>query len=191
MRQGTGQPAQSLAREEMLAKIQELRQKVGQSLSLFVLKKHVGGAEPETLDQATLTTIFQTLTDMGKGIDRLRRAAAGVGDARYSMICRELNFASESMNDIPDRDALQRLLVRVEGETAGKNDGGARGASRGGIADARGRLLQAARKLAEKTGKRLADIIAEASDGKLSLDGLRDLTDADVSLVSAATSRMV
>ena len=56
--------------------------------------------------------------------------------------------------------------------------------------DARGRLLQAARKLAEKTGKRLADIIAEASDGKLSLDGLRDLTDADVPLVSAATSRM-
>jgi hypothetical protein len=45
--------------------------------------------------------------------------------------------------------------------------------------------------LAEKTGKRLADIIAEASDGKLSLDGLRDLTDADVSLVSEATSRIV
>jgi hypothetical protein len=39
--------------------------------------------------------------------------------------------------------------------------------------------------------KRLADIIGEASDGKLSLDGLRDLTDADVPFVSAATSRMV
>src|SRR5438093_1528524 len=75
-------------------------------------------------------------------------------------------------------------------ETVGKN-GDVRGAATRGIADARGRLLQAARKLAEKTGKRLADIIAEASDGKLSLDGLRDLTDADVTLVSVATSRMV
>ena len=76
-------------------------------------------------------------------------------------------------------------------ETVGKNGGGVRGTATRGIADARGHLLQAARKLAEKTGKRLADIIAEASDGKLSLDGLRDLTDADVSLVSATTSRMV
>jgi hypothetical protein len=191
IRQATGQPQQSLAREETLAKIRELRQKVGLGLSLFVLKKYAGGAEPETLGQATLATIFQKLTDVGNGIDRLRRAAAGVGDERYSIICRELNFVGESINDIPDRDALHRLLARVEQETVGKNGGGVRGTATRGIADARGHLLQAARKLAEKTGKRLADIIAEASDGKLSLDGLRDLTDADVSLVSAATSRMV
>ena len=187
MRQ-TPQP-QSPAREETLAKIWELRQKVGHGLSQFVLKKYAGGAEPETVDQATLTTIFQKLTDIGNGIDRLRRAAAGVGDARYSMICGELNFASESINDIPDRDALQRLLNRVEAEAAGRN-GDSRSASTRGIADARGRLLQAARQMADKTGRRLADIIAEASDGKLSLDGLRDLTDADIPRVSAAISRM-
>jgi hypothetical protein len=44
--------------------------------------------------------------------------------------------------------------------------------------------------LAERTGERLADIIAEASDGKLTLEGLKNLADADVSLVLAATSRM-
>ena len=191
MRQTAGQQRQGLAKEEMVAKTRELRHKVGVGLSLFVLKKYAGGAEPEALDQPTLTTVFQKFTDLGKGIDRLRRGAAGLGEARYSMICRELNFASESINDIPDRDALQRLLARVEEGPAGTNGGGARNGSKGGIADARGHLLQAARKLAEKTGKRLADIIAEASDGKLSLDGLRDLTDADVPFVSAATSRMV
>jgi hypothetical protein len=190
-RRATGKPRQSPAREEMLAKIRELRQKVGPGLSLFVLKESAGGAEPETLGQATLSTILQKLTDMGNGIDRLRRAAAGIGEERYSMICREFNFPGESINDIPDRDALHRLLARVEQETAGKNGEGVRGTATRGIGDARGRLLQAARKVAEKTGKRLADIIAEASDGKLSLDGLRDLTDADVALVSAATSRMV
>jgi hypothetical protein len=103
-----------------------------------------------------------------------------------------LNFASESINDIADRDALQRLLARVESEAAGKDGGGGNGAaSTRKISDARGRLLQAARQVADKTSRRLADIIAEASDGKLSLDGLRDLTDADVPLVLAAMSRMV
>ena len=130
------------------------------------------------------------MTDIGNGIDRLRRAASGVGEARYSTICRELNFSSESINDIPDRDALQRLVARLEAEFAGKQDDAPR-ASKQSITDARGRLLQAARQMADKTGRRLADIIAETSDGKLSLDGLRDLTDADVLVVSAAISRMV
>ena len=189
MRQATGQRQQSLAREELLAKVTGLREKVGQGLSLFIMKKYAGGAEPDTLGQEALTTTLQKLSDVGNGIDRLRRAAAGVGDARYSLICRELSFASESINDIPDREALQRLLARIESETAGRN-GNDRCPSKGSIGDARGRLLQAARQSAEKTGKRLADIIVEASDGKLSLDGLRDLTDADVALVSAAMSRM-
>jgi hypothetical protein len=176
-----GQSGQGLTKEEMLARTRDLRQKIGLGLSLFVLKKYAGGAEPDALDQAKLTIVFQKFADMGKGIDRLRRGAASLGDARYALICRELNLASESINDIPDRDALQRLLARVEEGNAGK---------KGGIANARGQLLQAARKLAEKTGKRLADIIAETSHGKLSLDGLKDLTDADVPFVVATTSRM-
>jgi hypothetical protein len=176
----------------MLGKIGELRHKVGDGLSRFALKTYAGGAEPETVDQATVSTVFQKLTDLGNGVDRLQRAAAAVGDARYSIICRELNLASESINDIPDRDALQRLLARAESEAAGKNGHGGNGsASTRKIADARGHLLQAARQVADKTSKRLADIIAEASDGKLSLDGLKDLTDADITLVSAAMSRMV
>jgi hypothetical protein len=187
----SGQP-QGLARETMLAEIPKLRQKVGHGLSLFVLKKYAGGTELESLGHATLTTIFQKFSDVGNGIDRLRGAAVAVGDARYSIICRELNLASGSIDDIPDRDALQRLLARVDGEAAGKKGGGGtHGAATRGIGDARGRLLQAARQTAEKTGKRLADIIAESSDRKLSLDGLKDLTDADVPLVSAAMLRMV
>ena len=190
MSQEPGQP-RSLAQEKMLTEISMLRKKVGHGLSFFVLKKCADGPELDSLDHATLTAIFQKLTDVANGIDRLRTTAAAVGDARYSVICDELNLASESINDIPDRDALQRLLARVEAEATGKNGGGgARLASARGIGDARGRLLQAARKAADKTGRRLADIISEASDRKLSLDGLRDLTDADIPLVSAAMSRM-
>jgi hypothetical protein len=185
----TPRQPQCLPREEMLWKIRELQQKIGRSLSLFVLKKYAGGLEPEAVEPATLNTVFEKLTDIRNGIDRLQRAAASVGQVRFSTICRELNLASESINDIPDRDALQRLLARVEADSKGRNGNG-RPASIGRISDARGRLLQAARQLADKTGRRLADIIAETSDGKLSLDGLRDLTDADVPLVSAAITRM-
>jgi hypothetical protein len=174
----------------LLAKVQELREKVGYSLSLYVLNKYAGGTEPDKIGHAKLTIVFEKLTDIGNGIDRLRRAAAIVGDSRYAAICRELNLASESIDDIPDRNALKLLLSRVEAEAAGKNGNHTQGAPAIPIGDARGLLLQSARKVADKTGKRLADVISEASDGRLTLDGLKSLTDSDVALVSAATARM-
>ena len=182
------QSSQSPTREEVLAKIVELRQKVGRGLSHFVIEKYAGGAEVEAGDHAQMTILLHKLTDISNGIDRLRRAAAAVGDSQYAAICRELNMTSNSIDEIPTRDALQRLVARVEAEAAGKNGNGAH--STQSIGDARGRLLQAARQMAEKTGKRLGEIIAEASEGKLSLEGLRDLTDADVPRVSAAMSRI-
>jgi hypothetical protein len=185
----TDQPKQSPARDALLLRIRNLRERVGEGLAGFVLNKHASGAKPEELADGALNMILQKLSDIGIGIDRLRKAAGAIGDAQYSAICRELNLGSGSINDIPDRDTLQRLLGRVEAEAAGMTGNGRRPA-KGRIGDARGRLLHAARRLAEKNGKRFADVIAEASDGKLSLDGLRDLTDADVALVLAATSRM-
>ncbi|HVZ18925.1 MAG TPA: Rad52/Rad22 family DNA repair protein [Terriglobales bacterium] len=184
-RRAFNQQRQGLVREELLGKIGELRTKVGHSLSRFVFHKYAGDAPPEELGHAKLTLVFDKLMDIGNGIDRLRKASNVIGDARYSSICREMNFASESIDDIPDRDALRQLLTRVEAEASQSS-----GASQVSIADARGHLLQAARKVAEKTGRRLADVIAEASEGKLALDGLSKLTDAEVAVVSSATARL-
>jgi len=133
--------------------------------------------------------VFQKLTDIGNGIDRLRRAAMVVGSPRYSEICRERSLASDSIDDIPTREALQLLLARVENAAFGTSGNSVH--RKESIGNARGRLLQAAREMAEKTGKRLADIIVEVSEGKLSLDGLRDLADTDVPLVLAVTSRIL
>src|SRR6185295_15732681 len=72
MSQTSGQP-QRPQRKQMLTQISELRHKVGTGLSQFVLKKYAGGAEPEVVSEATQTTIFQKLIDIGNGIDRLRR----------------------------------------------------------------------------------------------------------------------
>ncbi len=180
---------QSSTRDGMLGKIRDLRQMAGKGLSRFVIEKYVAGKEPELCDDQQLMTVFRKLTDIGNGIDRLRRAATVVGSVRYSEICRELNLAGDSIDDIPTREALQVLLGRVKHAVLGTNGNCVQ--RKESIGNARARLLQAARAVAEKTGKRLADIIADVSEGKLSLDGLRDLTDADVPLISAITSRIL
>jgi hypothetical protein len=83
----------------------------------------------------------------------------------------------------------------VEAEAAARQDGaGAATSGTAKIAEARGRLLQAARKAAENRQSgwpaALGEVIARASDGKLSLDALKNLTDADVAGVQAAITKM-
>jgi hypothetical protein len=179
-----------LVQQETLAKVRELCGKVGHSLSLFVLKKYAGVTDPGRLGFAKLTGALQKLTDISNGVDRLRRAATVIGDTRYSAVCREIGLASEAIDDIPDRDALKTLLARVEAEATDKNGPGSVGSSAVSIGEARGQLLRAARKAADRSRKRLADVIAEASDGKLSLEELKNLTEADVALVTATTARV-
>jgi hypothetical protein len=184
------QPRQSIVQQETLAKVRELCGKVGHSLSLFVLKKYAGVTDPGRIGFAKLTLVFEKLTDISHGVERLRRAAGVIGNTRYSALCRELGLASEAIDDVPDRETLKNLLARVEGEASGGNGVGHGSSSAIGIGHARGRLLQAARKTADRSRKRLADVLAEASQGKLSLEGLKNLTDADVALVTAATARI-
>src|SRR5260370_34975284 len=66
---------------------------------------------------AKLTAAFEKLQDMARGVERLRAAAAKAGDQRYSALCRELNLASESIDDIPDRTVLRRLVETLEGDS--------------------------------------------------------------------------
>jgi hypothetical protein len=115
-----GQTRHNIVEQETLAKVRELCKKVGHSLSRFVLKKHAGVTEPGKVGFAKLTIVFERLTDIAKGIDRLRKATEAIGEQRYAAICREMNLASESVDDIPDRVALKNLLTRVEAEASGQ-----------------------------------------------------------------------
>jgi hypothetical protein len=101
-----------------------------------------------------------------------------------------MNLASDSIDDIPDRDTLRVLVERVEEQARSKAPTAATNPAPGRIAEARGRLLQAARKHADRTRKRLADVIEQASVGTLTLGGLKDLTDANLPEVEAATARL-
>ncbi len=195
---GHNEPRQGIVREETLAMVRALCNRVGYSLSQTVLKTYLGTNDLANLSEvgfARLTNGMERLNDIANGINRLGRAAEAVGPSRYEAICKELNFASDSIDDIPNRDALRVLLTRVEAEAAARQESA--GAATNGtatISEARGRLLQAARKAAENRRSgwpaALGEVIAHASDGKLSLDALKNLTDADVAGVQAAITKI-
>ena len=185
-------PRRGLVQEETLAAVKSLCEKVGHSLAQFVLKKYAGVTDPGRIGFAKLTTVLEKLTDIGQGIERLLKGCETLGEERYSAICKELNLASESIDDIQDRDALKTLLARVEVE-AGNSAPPSGSDPRTGaptLAEARGRLLQTARQAADKSHKRLGDVIAEASGGALTLDNLKNLSETDVPAIEAAISRL-
>lgn len=185
-------PRRSLVQEETLAAVRSLCEKVGHSLAQFVLKKYAGVTDPGRIGFAKLTTVLERLTDIGQGIERLLKGRETLGEERYSAICKELNLSSESIDDIQDRDALKILLARVE-VGAGNSAPPSGLDSRNGaptLAKARGRLLQMARRTADRSHRRIADVITEASSGALTLDNLKNLSEIDVPAIEAAISRL-
>jgi hypothetical protein len=131
------------------------------------------------------------LTDIAKGIERLRTSGNAIGEARYGAICRELNLPSESIDDIPDRQTLQLLVEKVESEAGGSPPPAPSATTtQTSIEDARGRLLQLARKVADSSGRRLAEVIADSSGGKVTLDTLKSLSQAEVPILEAAIQQL-
>ncbi len=104
-----------LFRKEMLEQVQALCATVGFSLSQSVLRGVAHVNDPLKIrDMAKLTDVFARLQDLARGVERLQSAVTKAGDARYAAVCRELNLASESIDDIPDRKTLRRLLDALE-----------------------------------------------------------------------------
>ena len=188
------QPRQGLVQQETLAKVKQLCETVGFGLSKFTLQKYGGVSDSSKLGFAKLTTVFEKLTDLEKGIERLRAASTKLADGRYAAICRELNFAGESLDDIPDRDGLCALLKRVEAEAGTVSVGAAQQHVHGSIEELRGKLLQAARKVADSRRNgwpaKFGEVIAQATDGKVTLERLKSLTDADAPILEAALIKL-
>jgi hypothetical protein len=98
----------------MLAKVKALCVTVGFGLAKCTLQKYGGVTDASKIGFAKLTIVFEKLSDLANGVARLRRASTKLAKGRYATICRGLNFASDSLDDIPDRDRLCALLKRVE-----------------------------------------------------------------------------
>jgi hypothetical protein len=189
------QPRQGLVQQETLAHVKQLCESVGFGLSKFALQKYGAVTDPSKIGFAKLTTVLEKLTDLAKGVERLRAASAKLGDGRYSAICRELNLASDSLDDVPDRDALSALLNRVESETGGARPVPVSTASTGKIEALRGQLLQAARKVAE-SGRpgwpvKFGDVITHATEGRVTLTDLKSLGAEHVPVLESALAKLV
>lgn len=187
-------PRQGLVQQETLAHVKQLCETVGFGLAKFALQKYGGVTDASKIGFAKLTTVLEKLTDLAKGVERLRAASAKLGDGRYSEMCRELNLASDSLDDIPDREALCGLLNRVESEAATASTGRKQTQANESIASLRGKLLQAARQVADngRAGwpRKLGEVIAQATGGRVSLEQLKNLSDADSPVIEAALQRL-
>ena len=180
--------------QETLAHVKQLCESVGFGLSKFALQKYAGVTDPAKIGFAKLTIVLEKLTDLAKGVERLRAASGQLGEGRYAAICQDLNLASDSLDDLPDRQSLCLLLKRVESEvgspiaTAVVPTGGT------SIEALRGKLLQAARKMAE-SGRpgwpaKFADVIAHATEGRVTLGDLKSLSAPDVPILESALDKL-
>lgn len=185
-----------LYRDELLGHVKALCGTVGFSLSKGVLRAVAKVEDPDKIrDMAKLTAAFEKLQDMARGVERLRAAMAKAGDQRYAVLCRELNLASESIDDIPDRTVLRRLVETLEGESGspqtpnGTSNGAAgKGSQRdtASLSELRGRLLHEANRVSSATGRPLATVINQAANGTFTFADLRTLGAADIGKVQTA-----
>jgi len=197
---GNGTPRNGrggLYRDELLGQVKALCGTVGFSLAGTVLKTVANVDAPEKVrDMAKLTMIFEKLQDLARGVERWRAAVAKAGEQRYSILCREMNLASESIDDIPDRATLRQVLQILEAEAAvnesrpTQHSGGAPGNApangQSDLGELRGRLLREAARVSGAMNRTLGDVIQEAAKGAFTLATLRTLGDSDASKVEAA-----
>ncbi len=188
------------------ARIKTLAEQVGYSLSRSVL---MGLAKAETLEQVPVDlypAVCSKLEDTFRGVERLRAATKIVGQQRYSQLCRDLNFASDALDDIPDRSALRRVIEALEKEAAARKHNGASTAApvssaasaanhtsqptapaAKALAEARGQLVKEAQRVARLKGMKVADIVNRAAKGAFTFANLQRLTLDSLSAIQAAT----
>jgi hypothetical protein len=186
-----------LYRDELLGHVKALCETVGFSLSRTVLKTVANVEDAGKIrEMAKLTVVFEKLQDLARGVERLGAAVSKSGEQRYSTLCREMNLASDSVDDIPDRGTLRQLLQTLEAE-AGRDQktpeqnhegtGGSRGANGdGNLSELRGRLLREAARVSGAMNRTLGDVIQEVARGAFTLATLGTLGDSDAGKVEAA-----
>jgi hypothetical protein len=189
------------------ARLKTLAEQVGYSLSRSVL---MGLAKAEMLEQVPVDlypAVCSKLEDTFRGVERLRAATKIVGQQRYSQLCRDLNLASDALDDIPDRSALRRIIEALEKEAAaaGKQNGASTAAPVSSaataanhtsqpttpaakpLAEARGQLVKEAQRIARLKDMKVAEVVNRAAKGAFTFANLQRLTLDSLSAIQAAT----
>jgi hypothetical protein len=186
------------------AQIQVLSDQVGYGLSRSVLREVAKAETTEQVAPAYLAAVATKLEDLRRGVDRLRTATVVVGQPRYAQLCQELNFASASLDDIPDRHGLRLLLDALEMEAAAiasklngsfgpKGNGTPGNGSQVGstpakqLAEARSALVKEAQRVAKLRELKVADVVDRGTKGAVTLANVHRLTIDHLGAIRTAT----
>lgn len=202
---GKGHPVQSglppQDADTLRFRLKALTDQVGFSLSRSVLMAIAKVDAPEKVGANLIAGVVSKLEDLSRGVERLRTAIAVVGPARYSQLAQELNFPSDNIDDIPDREALRKVLSILESEAA-KNGKGAAAANGNGapaaaprtnaptakrLGETRFALIKEAQRVASVRNMKVEQVVNRAAKGAFTYDQLRQLTVGDIDAMKAAT----
>ena len=112
---GNGNHRSGFYKDELVAEIRGLSERIGVSLSHEALRRYGGAEEVERIrDIAKLTMVMERMEDLARGVARLKRAIEAVGEEPYRQFCTEMNLPGDSIDDIPTREVLKRLVERME-----------------------------------------------------------------------------
>jgi hypothetical protein len=179
-----------LYRDELLAHVTSLCDTVGFTLARGVLKAVANVDDASKIrDMAKLAMAFDRLQDLARGVERLRTAIGKCGAQRYSVLCRELNLASDSLDDVPDRATLRRLVETLEREAASNRTPESTGVPRD-LGELRGLLLREAARVSGATNRTLGEVVQEAASGAFTLASLKSLGTADADKIEAALRKL-
>jgi len=190
--------------ETLRARIQALSAQVGFSLSRSVLMAVATADTLEKVAADSLETVARKLEDTFRGVERPRAAIATVGQARYSELCKGLNFASDHLDDIPDREALRKAVETLEAEVVrrtanvspGPTANGAAGSSgaQASIAPAakelgetRFALIREARRVAGLRKMKVAALVDRAAKGAFTYQQINELRVDQIPAMKTAT----
>jgi len=196
-----------VGRAETLDRIEVLSKPVGRNIFRSILVA-VAGVEDATQisDARKLKAIVERLESAERGVQRLKAAVGKVGLEAHVALCRELKLQSATTDDIPNTKVLRQLVERLEqqasalpqgrtGSQVSGNDSRAQGASKGAgpasdFASLRNEVLALSRRLASRSKRPIADIVAWASDGALHYADIGRLTPTDLPKLQATAKRL-
>jgi hypothetical protein len=197
-------PQNRAGAQDVSGRVKALSDQVGFSLSRSVL---MAVAKVETLEKVatdSLETVARKLEDTYRGVERLRAAIAIVGQARYSELCQELKFASDHLDDIPDREALRKAVEILEAEAVRKTANvsprstanGATGSSSAQasnpstakeLGETRYALIKEAQRVAGLRKMKVAEVVDRAAKGAFTYERIKLLTVDHIPALKAAT----
>ena len=184
------------------ARVQALSDQIGFSLSRNVLMAIAKVDSPDKVGTNSIEAVAKKLEDTLRGVERLRAAIAIVGQPRYSELCQELKFASDHLDDIPDREALRKAVEILEAEAVRKSANGsstANGATGSSSAPAsnpptakelgevRFALISEAQRVAGLRKMKVGEVVDRAARGTFTYERIKQLTLDHIPAMKAAT----